>query len=375
MQMLAKVPKGDFLAVGESFLRTWQKLLLGFGPNISFANMTELCDSIRDLREACLAEGMHELGVVVRVLEGLVHDIKEGKIIKNDRARHLLIDFHGAFERWLEALDHTTHSMKHASEFLETLMAQGKMLTLANPDGVRTSEKPPIFSQFISSGENSSSSPRGTWISEDTLKGLDQELAHIWSDLVSIEYELKNPEIRTDVEQTLQRLFDCVAYTKEKLAKSQNDPKTSDLCDVLIIEFQEKIMGIPLIDIDATIDLKETQDLPNQPNSNHVFSQNAIIRGETVYPLYSMLPPFLTHLRKIGPTEAHPSMAILTWVKNGPVALVVDRIIQRKKVLLRSSNDAWNHHSIYREGVVLGYDQPFSVLNLKNLQMVSSDCV
>lgn len=374
MEMLAKVPKGDFLAVGETFLRTWQRLLLGFGPNISSTNMTELCDSIRDLREVCLSEGMHELGVVVRLLEGLVHDIKEGKIIKNDRARHLLIDFHGNFERWLRAPDHITYSVKHTSEILEILMAQGKMLTLANPDGGCTRENPPIFSQFISSEGNSPSIPRGTWIAQDTLKGIDHELAHIWSDLVIIEHELKNHEIRTEVEQTLQRLFDCVAYTKEKLAKCQNDPKKSALCDVLVIQLQEKIVGIPLIDIDAAIDLKETKDSPYEANSNHLSSQRAIVYGETVYPLCSILPAFLTHLKKIDPTEAHPSKAILTRVKNGPVALAVDRIIQRKKVLIRSSNDIPNHHSIYQGTAVLGHDQPFSVLNVRSLQMVSGDC-
>jgi hypothetical protein len=370
MEILAKEPNGDFLAVGETFLRTWQKLLLGFGPNISSTDMTELCNSIRDLREACLSEGKHEFGVIVRMIEGLLYDFKEGKIIKNDRARHLLIDFHGIFERWLQALDHSTPYVERTSEILETLMTQGQMLTQANPDGEQTSERPPIFSQFIASEGNSPSSPCGSWVSQNTLKGLDQELAHIWSALATIEHEFKNHEIKSDVEQILLRLFDCVYYTKDKLAKYHNHPKISVLCDALIIQCQEKIMGIPLIDIDATFDLRETKDIFYQANSNHVSSQRDIIHGETVYPLVSFKPAFLTPLRKIGSTEDHPSMAILTRVKNGPAALAVDRIIQRQKVLIWSSNDNKNHHSIYQGTAALGDNRPISVLNVKNLEMV-----
>ena len=375
MEMLAKVSKGDFLAVGESFLHTWQRLLLGFGPNFSSASMTDLCNSIRDLREACLSEGLYELGVTVRVLEGLVHDIKDGKIIKNDRARHLLIDFHGIFERWLQSQDHPHKSVDRSAEILEILMVQGKMLTRANPDGIHPSEVPPIFSQFISSEDNGSDSPGGTWISQDTLKVIDQELAHIWSDLVTIEHELKIHKGRSDAEQILQRLFDRVFYTKQKLAKSQNHSKNSDLCDVLVIQCKETIIGIPLIDIEAIIDLKETKDILYGSNSNHPSSQKAVVQGETVYPLFSILPAFLNPLEKIAPTEVHPSIALLTRVKNGPVAIAVDRIIQRKKVLILSSNDNSNHHSIYRRTSPLGDNQAFSVLNVKNLQMVSGDCV
>jgi chemotaxis protein histidine kinase CheA len=63
-------------------------------------------------------------------------------------------------------------------------------------------------------------------------------------------------------------------------------------------------------------------------------------------------------------------MAILTRVKNGPAALAVDRIIQRQKVLIWSSNDNKNHHSIYQGTAALGDNRPISVLNVKNLEMV-----
>jgi hypothetical protein len=207
----------------------------------------------------------------------------------------------------------------------------------------------------------------GIWIARQDILALDRELTQIWNHLATLEHLLKNRGLSQEEADTLGQLHASVLYTKEKLLGRHNLPNHTSLFEALIVQSGGMPVAIPLVDLDAVMNLKDLTYMQDWLGGSPKKAAPALTFQDRHYPLKALDEILKPHFP--SPADGGPkTVALLTTLARGPAALTVERIFLRKTVLVRLLNEKSGTHPVLK-GVTTFEKQNCLVLNTKQLSL------
>jgi len=299
-------------------------------------------------------------------MEATVKDLRKGLFAKNNVARHLLIDFHGVVERWVKALAGDRKQHESLTEILNDILAGKSLLTPTSEVGMRTEEGRPSGALAPKSRDTGADHPQGTWIPQGTVSALDGEIGYIWSQLASLEDLLKRRGLSQEEADILTQLQGSLRLTKEKILHLGGLSSPSELVDVILVEWEKTLLAIPLVDIDAILDLKDLGNIAGLPKQTENPSLRVITHQDKGYPVRALDGSLRLRTPSPADLEIH-KVAVLAQSGGELAALMVDRVLERKTILVDPARQSAGSTSALKGTATLGPDRSCAVLNIKNL--------